>query len=279
MVGKKAIKKRHTTKQKAISRKKAPKKQESLYDKIRRKLDIRHDLPLGIRAFLTYLGILSLFYLFSGVITRRAVLLGISFEGVLATLFNFITAGIIALLMYGFAKKEIRYYYLSLGFFALILINTLLSIFAIRAGTVSTIRSLINIIFFLTLILNIVTLLFIISKKYYFLHPKPEYHVHTEDTIFITTLVIIWVLVLASSIFFINKYYQDSFPQADRIISDLQDRGVIESLYYCNINDNPDLCNYIGALMNAEDPNAMKLCNRIKLPFFYNDCVKTLNEA
>lgn len=239
-----------------------------------------HEMPLGIRVFVVYLLLLTTFNLVLGLSYNKAMVFGLIFEGSAALVINFITVVLIVLLLIGFAKKKIKYYYASLIFFVLIILNTLISIFALRAETYGVLRNFVNIAFTLTLILNIITILFLLSKKYYFLHPKPEYHVHSTDKLFMMSLVVIWAILIISTIATGNQYYKETFSQVDQLIFDLDQRGVVESFYYCGINNavDTDLCFYIAAMLNTDDPNAGKLCEEIRMPIFYKDCVETIGQ-
>lgn len=248
-----------------------PKPDKSIYQNF---LKLEHDLPLGIRVLSVYVFLLALLYFIVGISLKKAMIFGMFFGGIPAFLVNSLTIGLLLWLIYGFAKKDLKHYYFSVIFFVLIILNTLLSIFAVRGLTTGVLRGFVNFSFTLTLILNIITLLFIISKKYYFIHPKPEYHVHGTDKLFILSLILVWITLILGTLFYGNTYYDESFEQVDTYLFNLYDAGVIESIQYCAGVDNSDLCYYIAANLNYGDPNVLKLCDSIKFPLFYLDCVR-----
>lgn len=250
-------------------------KKHPLFKKL---LKIEHEIPLGIRVLCVYLFLLGLFYAFITLTFKKAMILGIMFTGPLALLFNSGTIILLLFLILGFTKKKKAYYYIGLGFFVLIIINTLISIFSLRMNTIGSLRNYTNVAFVLTLLLNVITIIFIIKKKYYFLHPKPERHIRKEDKVFVLSLVFIWILLLLSTIYFGDRYYQETFSQVDQLIFDLKDRGVIESLGYCNNFENRDLCLLVAAIINEEDVNTKLLCDKIDLSIFKNDCLNYVGD-
>jgi len=267
-----------TTKKKSSTthHKQNNKPEKSLYQKF---LKIEHDLPLGMRVMTVYLFILAFFYGLTGLYLKKAMVFGLFISGFPSFLVNAAIIGLIFYMIYGIAKKDIKHYYLINIFFGLVIFNTLLSIFSIRSLFVGAIRSYINFSFVLVLILNIITLLFLMSKKYYFLHPKPEYHVHATDKLFMISLVFIWLCLIIGTMFYANLFFRESYVQANQLIFELKDKGLIESSLYCQKSQNPDLCFYIAAQLNKEDPNSKTLCKGIRFPFYYFDCMKRVEAA
>ncbi|MBR9676082.1 DUF998 domain-containing protein [Candidatus Woesearchaeota archaeon] len=268
MVRNKTHKKRQTTKKRVSS----TKKKENSKSYLEKFFKLEHELPLGIRVLIVYLLLLSFFYLFIGFGFRRAMIFGFILEGGLAFLINAATIALLLFIVYGFAKKDVRHYYASIIFFVLIILNTLLSIFSLRLQSFGALKSFVNVSFYLTLILNVITLLFLFRKKYYFITPKPEYTVHYEDRFFVLSIVVIWVLLILSTFYYGEKYYDESFQTADQYLLELRDRSVIESISYCEEVSNKDLCYYISALINKEDANSLNMCEMILNPIYRTDC-------
>ncbi|OVE74817.1 hypothetical protein BVX95_01095 [archaeon D22] len=241
-------------------------------------LKVEHELPLGIRVLTVYLFLLAVFYLIVGVSFRKAMIFGVYVDGLLAFVINALTILVICSMIYGFAKKKIQYYYVSTVFFVLVIMNTLTSIFTLRLYTTGVLRDLINYSFALVLLLNVSTIIFILSKKYYFLHPKPEYHVSSTDKLFVIGLTIMWIFLMGGILYYGNAFLDQSFAEVDVLVEDLYERSVLETVNYCGYSSNRDLCFYVGAIINKDDPNAKLLCDYVNLPYFHNDCLKSVSE-
>jgi len=249
-------------------------KKRHIYKRI---LRIHHDFPPGISVLIVFSVIMCALYIILASLFSFTMVLGVVINGALSRLLNIFIILIIAFMIFGISKKKRWAYHLSLFVFGINILNSFVSMFFIKQSVSGILTVFVTFSFFFILMMNLITLSFVRSKRDYFMHHYHRTDMTKGDRSFILGLTVLWLMFIFMAGVLGNAYYNETIEKTDRVISELQSVYPYDVEDYCmkKIVDR-DLCYLTGAIMYERDVNVNALCKDINSEFYKYTCFKAI---
>ncbi len=249
-------------------------KKRHIYKRI---LKIHHDFPPGIAMLLVFSAIICALYIVLASMFSFTIILGAVIQGAFSRVLNIIMILLISFMIYGVSKKKMWGYHLSLWIFSFVIINSVVSMFLIRQNVSGLMNVFVSLSFFFILMMNMMTLWYIKSKKDYFLHNYHPAHMSREDKTFVFGLTGLWFAFILTTGTLGNEFYMQTTQKTDVLIQELSTVNPYSAEDYCLQKiDDRDLCLLTAALMYEKVINSNILCKDISSQFYKYTCFKAM---
>ncbi len=232
-------------------------------------------IPLGMKVLLAYLSMLfffNLIYFFLGLKTPIAFFVGQIVQGIPAMLGVIISIIVLGLVINGIYFRKKFAYYLSLAWFAIAVLDSLISLVTLSTEVAAT-RNMVLLSTITVIFINLLAAWYVISEKKYFFEKmfmlrKPMF----VDKAFVACMIIFIVLVLLIGVFVGYDFYSQNKHYTDNLVKELQNKTSDQQMDTCNAKAGAekDLC-LIIASMKLDRP---ELCSEISSDFYRLTCLR-----
>lgn len=232
-------------------------------------------IPLGMKVLLAYLSVLFLFnliYFFLGLKEPIAFFAGQIVQGIPAVLITIISLIIIGLVIHSIYFRKKFAYYISLAWFAIAVLDSLISLFSLSTEVAAT-KNMVLLSSATVIFISLLAAWYIVSEKKYFFDKifmlrKTAF----VDKAFVGCMIIFIVLVLLIGVFVGYDFYSQNKNYTDNLVKELDEKTGDQQIEICNskAGAEKDLCLIITS-MKLYNP---ELCSEITSDFYRLTCLR-----
>lgn len=232
-------------------------------------------IPPGIKVLVAYLSVLLLFnliYFFLGLEAPIAFFAGQIIQGGWAVFITLASIAILGFIIYGFNRRKKWSYHLSLLWFAVAIIDSLVSLFALNTEVAAT-KNLVVLSSVTVLVINLLAAWYVVSeKKYFFAKEFLQRRAAIIDKVFVFLVAAFLVFVLLIGVFVGYDFYAENKYYADNLIEELDGKTGAQQMDICNGKEGAekDLCLTIASV-KQDRPD---LCYQIQSDFYRITCLR-----
>ncbi|MBI1969313.1 hypothetical protein HYS48_01350 [Candidatus Woesearchaeota archaeon] len=229
-------------------------------------------IPIGMKALILYsvaIAFLYLSYLFLGLYQQSMVVFRV-FQGPIPLYLLII--GLLLAVVFGIVERKAWGYQLTMVWFSLSIILSLISTTWFDPQTFPLMRRLLFLSASSIILLDLVVLWYVSKKKAYF-SGRP-FTVTKADKIFVHFLSIFWLVIILLSGVLGWKFYQQTTNIADGIVEELRGTGIVHALILCDSKQGmeQDVCYTVVATIYHTEQDVGGICERISSDFFTLTC-------
>lgn len=179
--------------------------------------------------------------------------------------------------VYGFHGRKPWAWKLSIGWYAFMLLYSIIIMRFIRQGTYNISIELFTIAILSAILINLFVIWYIYKKKDYFTGKDHAKHCNKEDKIFIYTIICFWVMLLAISASVGMNFYSDTKTMTNNLMTELNEvvpvSGFEGGAKMCNMKAQPerDVC-YVILTTMADGKN--DYCNKVESQIYKYTCLQ-----
>lgn len=244
------------------------KEHENLLERIG--LEIKDEIPVGIRVLTIYTLLLSVVYLFAAIISPTAIIMGNLVAGPVGKIINVVYVAILLTLAYGFVTRRKWVWRFALCWYLYAMIDAIVSGFSINSYFDLLLNLVIAFLLF-TFIANALMLWYVYQKRSYFLqhnHPKMS----QEDRVFITMIILVVLFFSVIATLTIAKFFHDTSITVNKVAVELKAAFPGEESIICRTKDLPerDICYLTVSIMQKNT----EFCESITSDFYKLTCYR-----
>ncbi len=230
----------------------------------------------GVKLVVGYTGFLALLYLIYfivGLINPSFIVLRAENSFIIDLIMLAWVFGV----LYGFHNRKKWAWKLSMGWFAFMVLYSIMLMRYLRQGTYNLSTELFTIAILSIVLVNAFIIWYIYKKKSYFVGEDHGVHYNKEDKIFVYTIVCFWVLLLAISASIGMNFYSDTKEMTNNLMLELShvvpSTGFEGGVSMCNAKGQPerDICYVILTAMADGDQN---YCEKIDSHIYKFTCLQ-----
>ncbi len=225
--------------------------------------------------YTSFLALLYLIYFITGLIKPSFVVLRAD---------NSIIIDIVMLLwvfgvVYGFHERKTWAWKLSIGWYAFMVLYSIMLLRYLRQGTYNMSTELFTIAVLSIVLVNAFIIWYVYKKKDYFVGEDHGINYEKEDKIFVYTIVCFWVLLIAISASIGMNFYSDTKEMTNNIMAELTyvvpSTGFEGGAAMCNTKGQPerDVC-YV--ILTTMADGKYKYCDKIDSHIYKFTCLQAM---
>jgi len=232
----------------------------------------------GIRliyGYTSFLAVLYLIYFILGLIKPSLFLLKSSGSIII----DIFLLSILFSVVYGFHNKKKWVWKLSLGWYFIMIVYSIILIQSLRKGTYNISTELFAVAILSIILINCFIIWYIHKKKNFFMHKDRAVLYSKEDKIFVYVLITFWVMLIAISGTVGVNFYGDTKDMTNVLVPELNQivalGGHESGFHMCNAKLQPekDLCFVILTTMTD---GKKSYCDHIESQIYKVTCLQAL---
>jgi hypothetical protein len=228
-------------------------------------------MPKGISLLFKYSIIVAAFHLFMLFFSDTTLYFGVQLAGGYGLALDLLVLVLMAVLIYCIFERRRAGYYLAVILYFGSMLNSFISLLRGQSGLPLLVAPMI----FVTLLINGIVLWYVFAQRDYFFQKHPAMN-QKADRIFtfsVYTLAGVFLLVILG---FGLAFFVRITGTVDSLMERINDQTMTESLFYCEGNDDKDLC-YVALVTKFDDEEGIaRLCQRVDSSFYRFTCTRAV---
>lgn len=234
--------------------------------------------PFSIRILIGYSSILVMFYLLyfvMGVYRPQLLFLGGAIISYSAIFIDALFVISLFVLIYGLKNRKSWAWLLGIIWYSLSTVHSIASVYLTAPNLYNILRELLVLSSVFIVIINLLIIWYIYTKKDYFRNPRHEDKFGKTDKIFVYSLVCFWAIMILISISIGFNFYKDTTTVAENIVNEIKDTTPIHAIAICETKTGKerDIC-FVVLVTVFEKENLEPMCGRIDSDLYRFSCMQ-----